>query len=158
MNKADAHAEVADAQVTEALRVSEEEAVKQESADVAEALWRSEADSRMLSGDEVVVLRVTRRAADVVAALLEAPARAGVRARVTEAGCDMLPDWASSAVLFIPLTPGQVLEAGVELRAHNIVALKSDQELITEAVSSLPKRRRPKIKVAHGTDAWLSAA
>ena len=34
---------------------------------------RSKTDSRMLSGDENVVLRVTRQAADVVAALLEAP-------------------------------------------------------------------------------------
>ena len=60
-----------------------------------------------------------------------------------------MPAWSNGAVLLVPLTEKQVQEAGLELKAHHVVALSADRTLVEEAMASLPKRRRPKVKAEH---------
>merc|ERR1712039_85260 len=40
-------------------------------------------------------------------------------------------------------------EAGLELRAHHVVALAADRPCVEEALAAFPKRRRPKVKPEH---------
>ena len=47
----------------------------------------------------------------------------------------------------MPLTPEQIAEAGVQLRAHHIVARLCDAELFVAALRKLPRRRRPTLDV-----------
>jgi len=140
-----------EAQLADALRESDAEATKREDADFAQAFLYSKAYARPLSGDDVVVLRLTRRSPHVVTTLLESAVLAGVRERVKEAGCELLPDWASGALLLIPLTSEQAVEAGLRLRPCNIIVLRSDQSKIEQAVAELPNRQRPRIRAEYST-------
>lgn len=67
-------------------------------------------------------------------------------ARMTDASCDPSPSWACGAILLVPLTEDQVAESGLQLRPHNILALRSDQDSISRALGRLPKRKRPQLR------------
>lgn len=137
-----------------------QDASEQESAHVAEALLRSKADATVLNGDGIVVLRLTRmaRSPQVTATLLESPALAECRARVTEAGCELMPSWAGGVMLLVPLTPEHLIEfeeLGVELQAHHIVSLARDMEHVKAALQALPHRRRPRITAEPPADGTM---
>merc|ERR1712094_99955 len=68
------------------------------------------------------------------------------RQRVLDAQCEVFPRWANGACLLVPLIEGHVIEAGIELRAHHVVALLIDLESIRSALSSMSNRQRPKIR------------
>ena len=90
----------------------------------------------------VVVLRLTKRNSDVLDVLLMDEFLQKVRAEVEEAGCEVLPDWARGAIVLVPLTEKEAMDAGVELRAHHIVIVQEYQSHVARALSSIPKKRR----------------
>ena len=53
-----------------------------------------------------------------------------------ESGCEVMPSWANGAMLLVPLTVDQGHEAQFCLRAHNIVALESDRDMIIVGFSA----------------------
>lgn len=59
-----------------------------------------------------------------------------------DAGCDIQPDWANGAILLIPLTEELIAQEGLCLKPHNILALKSEEFLLSRALSNLPRRKR----------------
>jgi len=117
--------------------------------ELMEAIQRSKADApQVLSSDNVVLLRLTRmaRSPEVFSVLMESELLLHCRRRVLEAGCEISPSWASGAKLFVPYTESQLAEldqAGIELRDHHILALRDDKEVISQALKSLPKKKRP---------------
>merc|ERR1711920_575439 len=115
--------------------------------DVVEAVLRSKVDAGLLDSQMLVVLRLSKHNAEVIAALLEAPELSGARAQVHEAGCEVLPEWASGAVLLAPLTREQAAEAGLELRAHHVVAAQIDQGRVETILAAIRCRRRPKVSL-----------
>lgn len=131
-------------------------ALRREGADVQEAILRSKADPR--SPDGVLVTRLTFHTPEVAAQILGHDAVATCVERVADAGCDVQPPWAGGAILLVPLTEPQLREAGVSLKAHNIVVLEVDRGRVEEALGSLPRRRRPMLKPeCHGQDADAGA-
>jgi hypothetical protein len=127
---------------------------QQETDQLLAALQLSKCSPPPLNSDGVVLLRLTRmaRSVDVVNLLVEAPTLAACRARVTDAGCDITPDWACGAKLFVPCTSEQVDELelqGIELSEHHILALLSDKETIEDALKALPHSRRPRLSEDH---------
>merc|ERR1740122_815884 len=67
-----------------------------------------------------------------------------------------MPEWACGAILLVPLTADQVMEAGWSLKGHNLVALERDRESVAEALKLLPRKRRPQIKPECQIDAIRS--
>lgn len=122
---------------------------EEEAAHLSQALLRSKSDLLALSGDDVIIIRVTRRTAHVAQVLCESPHLNDCRKRVIEAQCDIFPAWANGACLLVPLTHVIVLEAELALHAHNIVALRSDLESLKFALSVLSNRQRPKLRPEH---------
>jgi hypothetical protein len=122
---------------------------EEEAAHLSEALLQSKADVMALSGDDVVIVRLTGRTAQVAKVLCESPHSKDCRHRVAEAQCDIFPPWANGACLLVPLTFEQMDEAQIELHAHNIVALRSDLDSIRLALSTLSNRQRPKLRPEH---------
>ena len=62
--------------------------------------------------------------------------------------------WACGAILLVPLTNTQLCEAGVQLKAHNIVVLQAELGRVEEALRSLPRRKRPMLNPeCHDQDA-----
>jgi hypothetical protein len=59
------------------------------------------------------------------------------------------PDWANGAILLVPVTEQQIVEADIELKAHNILMLASDVQLVKDALAQLVKRKRPGLKPEH---------
>jgi len=116
---------------------------------------RSKGDPR--SPDGVLVARLTFLNSKLMPFLLESEVLAECRARVVATGCDLMPSWANSALLLVPLTRAQVDEAGLELKPHNIVMLAADYHLTVEALSELPRRRRPQLKPESQADPAESA-
>lgn len=139
-----------DESIEAAIRMSETEAEQREQSDLHDALLRSKVHMPPLR-DDVVMLKLSRRTTDVVNELLKSPLLQDVRSRVMDAGCQILPEWSSGAVLLVPLTAEQVFEAEIELRAHHILARRCDMTSIKDALSALPKRRRPKVKFELGS-------
>ena len=66
----------------------------------------------------------------------EADLLSNCRSRVQESGCEVMPSWANGAMLLVPLTVDQGREAQFCLRAHNIVALESDRDMIIVGFSA----------------------
>jgi len=125
------------------------------------AIRRSRADLPVLSNDGAVLYRLTRKARlpEVTSILLESPLLFHCRKRVTDAGCEICPSW-SSGWYFLPCTEQQISEleqAGFEIQDHHILALRSDKEPIKEALSSLPRKKRPHVSAEHGTPEDFSA-
>ena len=90
-------------------------------------------------------MRPGRRSADILAALLDAPALVEAFIRIEAAGCKVLPDWAQGAVILATLRSRNA--SGVELRAHHVVAAPGDQASVEAALAEKPKRRRPQVHV-----------
>lgn len=117
---------------------------------MVEALLRSKADA--WNADGVILSRLTFHNPDVVSFLLEADALAGCRLRVESAGCDVRPAWANGALLLVPATEDQINEAGIQLKAHNILMLTSDVQVVEHTLAQLPRRKRPQLKPEHQAD------
>ena len=127
-------------------------ALQRESAEVQEALLRSKADPR--SPDGVLVTRLTFHTPEIAARILAHDAVAECVEKVADAGCDVQPKWACGAILLVPLTNTQLCEAGVQLKAHNIVVLQAELGRVEEALRSLPRRKRPMLNPeCHDQDA-----
>jgi hypothetical protein len=137
----------ADDELQEAVRQSEDEDLHREMRDVHEAVLRSKADP--WSADGVVLLRITFHTPDVISHLLHSPSLADCCSRVNIAGCEVRPAWASGALLLVPVTEEQIREAGIHLKAHNILMLTSDVKLVAKELSLLPRRKRPQLKPEH---------
>lgn len=136
--------EVEEHEMTEALRVSETEALEQESQDIAKAVLLSKADVR--NADGVVLVRLEFHNPHVSALLRRADQLSDCVASVEAAGCDCSPSWAKGAILLVPATEEQICEAGINLQPHNVLILQSDVEKLKEALHGLPRRKRPRVK------------
>eukprot|EP00930_Biecheleria_cincta_P072892 TRINITY_DN60232_c0_g1_i1.p1 TRINITY_DN60232_c0_g1~~TRINITY_DN60232_c0_g1_i1.p1 ORF type:complete len:751 (-),score=107.29 TRINITY_DN60232_c0_g1_i1:392-2644(-) len=121
-------------------------AQEEEASHLSQALLQSKADVMALSGEDVVIARLTARTTQVAEVLRTAACLKDCHDRVTEANCEIFPAWAKGACLLVPLTHGQMVEADIELQAHHIVALRSDLPSIQSALSLLSKRQRPKLR------------
>ena len=129
---------------------AETDPLQEEQQDLQEAILRSKADQR--SADGVIVARLTGHSSTIHDALLRADSLRDRLAEVDAAGCKPRPPWANGAPLLVPLTLEQVCEAELELKAHNVVLLCSDWELVVGALQTLPRRRRPLLKLEHQAD------
>eukprot|EP00973_Karenia_brevis_P023225 3198749-Karenia_brevis.AAC.1 len=129
-----------------AIRDSLQEAVASENAQVQEALLRSKIDDA--KHQELVVLSLTKRSSHVLNALLEAPDLGLPRSQIQEAGFEILPEYANGAILLAPLSEQQALDADVHLRPHHIVVARQFQPIVEQILSTLPKRQRPKVRLA----------
>jgi len=127
------------------------------------AIQRSRADLPALSGDDVVLYRLTRmaRLPEVTSTLLESPLLLPCRERVIDAGCEISPSWSSGAKFFVPCTQQLIAEleqdTGFEILDKHILALRSDKEVIIRALKSLPRKIRPHVSAEHGTPEDFSA-
>ena len=132
-------------------------------ADFTEALVRSRAEAREmpLSGDGIALFRLTRnqRSSEVVSLLMDSQgALAHLHRGMRDAGCDVAPDWAGGAKLFVPFTPEQMADLdamGLELEGHHVLALSSDKRLMEEALTPVCRKDQPRISVKHGADRGL---
>merc|ERR1712232_1183695 len=115
-------------------------------ASVREALLQSRIESAQ--NQSLVVLRLTKRNASVLDALLNASALETVLMQVEAAGCEVLPDWAAGGLMLAPITKLDVEEAGMEIRAHHIIVAQQHQALVEEVLKNIPKRRRPALQTA----------
>jgi len=142
-------------QLGRALDESLAEALQQESADLTMALLRSKIDTSPLNLDGVVVWRLTSCSAEIANTIIRSESLAGCRSRVEDAGCEVMPEWACGAILLVPMTAEQVMEANLALKAHNLVGLASDRDLVGAALNN-PRRRRPQVKPEH--QAYVTSA
>jgi hypothetical protein len=130
-----------------------------ETAKFLAAIQASRADLPVLSGDNVMLLRITRMARSPLVArvLLESELLLQCRERVLHAGCEIAPRGACGPKLFVPCTAVQLeelKEAGFELLDHHILALRGDKALINQAFKdALPKKQRPTVSSEHGSAA-----
>jgi len=131
----------------EDLQKSEEEDLQMEQQALQEALLRSKADA--WSADGIILSRLTFHSPSVTSFLLESNDLAICRSRVESAGCSMQPAWANGALLLVPVTEQQIMEADIYLQAHNILMLASDEQLVKEALAELSRRKRPGLKPEH---------
>jgi len=125
-----------------------------DNAEVADALLRGNVgtyavsdDGARKSLDDVVVLRLTRRARspEVTSLLLSSPMLQDRRMQMAAAGYDITPSWACGAKLLVPIDEAMLIEAGVQLEPFHIVAYSCDIELLKQALSTMPCRQRPKL-------------
>ncbi|CAE7904854.1 unnamed protein product [Symbiodinium microadriaticum] len=122
--------------------------------DLLTALRNSKSDNPPLSGDGVVIFRLTRKAhaEEVNAVLFDATGPLWpLHRRVLEAGCEVAPEWSPIKALFVPLTQPQLQELAqgniYELGKVHLLALQSDAELLTEAFNGeLQRSVRPKLR------------
>jgi len=117
-----------------------------EQAQLHEALLRSKADS--ISSDGIMLARLTFHNPDVMA-YLQSKELETCRVRVEGSGCSVRPDWAKGAILLVPVTEQQTVEADIELKPHNILMLHSDLQLVEEALAKLARCKRPGLKPEH---------
>jgi len=132
-----------------ALALSAAEAHEQESSELAQAVLLSKADRPAeLSADGVVLLRLDRhaQAEEVKSALLCAPELASCRRIVEEAGCQLRPDWANGAWLFVPVTQGQYEESGIDASSIHILMLAENEVEVRHALRHVPKLKRPSLR------------
>eukprot|EP00928_Gymnodinium_smaydae_P057376 TRINITY_DN4062_c0_g1_i1.p1 TRINITY_DN4062_c0_g1~~TRINITY_DN4062_c0_g1_i1.p1 ORF type:complete len:646 (-),score=80.83 TRINITY_DN4062_c0_g1_i1:250-2124(-) len=119
------------------------ESLQHEQQELQEALLRSKADA--WNADGVVLCRLTSHTG-IMSYLLESDELAGICSRVWNADCSVRPDWAKGALLLVPVTEQQIKEADIDLKAHNILMLSSDMQLVKDVLSRIPKRKRPELK------------
>jgi len=128
----------------EALQQSENEALQLEQQHVQEALLRSKQD---ISQGIATLFRLTFHNPQVISFILNFPALAGSRSRVESAGCCVQPPWANGALVLVPATEEQVEEAGIVLRAHNILLLDCDKVFLEQCLAQISRRKRPQLKL-----------
>jgi len=139
-----------DGQLCQAIEESIAEEQERANSDLAAAIVRSKADGpASLNADGVVVFRLTRcaRSEEVAQAILSSPSLTEARALVHEAGCDLQPEWAFGSWLLLPLTCRQFQEAGLKTGPVHIIALMKDEEAVRCALKSVPKEKRPKLRL-----------
>merc|ERR1712232_744354 len=119
----------------------ESDSVQEEQADLQKALLLSKADSPALSGDDVVIFRLTRYSQDIEAALCTSTE---LTERVGDAGCQVRPDF-SEGIFLVPITAEQYKELGLDLQKHHILALRSDRDEIARSLRPVPKTKRPRL-------------
>lgn len=61
-------------------------------------------------------------------------------------GHEVAPDWASGAILLVPLSQEQARKACLELRSHHVVIFPGDKGRLLNALAALPCRQRPRIR------------
>ena len=83
----------------------------------------------------------------VLEALLRSPILDECRARVVEAGCEVLPGFANGAKCFVPLTAQQMAECSFELQPQHVVALQGGRSLLERALADVPSRKRLQLKM-----------
>eukprot|EP00928_Gymnodinium_smaydae_P098499 TRINITY_DN9172_c0_g1_i6.p1 TRINITY_DN9172_c0_g1~~TRINITY_DN9172_c0_g1_i6.p1 ORF type:complete len:557 (-),score=78.14 TRINITY_DN9172_c0_g1_i6:630-2246(-) len=116
---------------------------QEEQADLLKAVLLSKAENSALSGDDVVIFRLTRYSQEIEAALCTATE---LTQRVNDAGCQVRPSF-SEGIFLVPITLQQYRELGLDLQKHHVLALRSDREDITEALRPVPKTKRPRLHV-----------
>lgn len=65
------------------------------------------------------------------------------------AGCIVQPAWANGALLLVPITEQQIIEADINLQPHNILMLASDEPIVRHTLTQLARRKRPGLKPEH---------
>jgi len=147
-----ASSEEAGAEERASPETSEQEALLLEQRELQEALLRSKADAR--NADGVTICRLTSKSPQITAHLLSSQELQEHFENVRSAGCDVCPEWANGAILLVPLTHSQVLEAEIDLQSHNIVLLSVDVAKVESALKQMPKRKRNNaaIKPEHHVD------
>jgi len=118
-----------------------------EQRDLQEAILRSKADA--LSADGMVLTRLTFHSRKVMSFLSQADELARCRYKVESAGCSVQPAWANGALLLVPVTEQQIVEADINLQPHNILMLASDESTVRHTLAQLARRKRPGLKPEH---------
>lgn len=108
-----------------------------------------------MAEDDIVLFKLTRCSAAIQQVLLNATCLDGFRKRVESAGCEVQPQWSSSALLFVPCMSLADLEADLEctrLQPYNILACRRDRVLIKTALAEVPHKFRPRLKTCGHDD------
>lgn len=129
-----------DRDLDQTLHLSEQEALHQEQADLQEAVMKSKADQR--NSDGVTIVRLTFQSDQVRHHLATCEDLSDLTELVDEAGCEVSPTWAKGALLLVPITECQAIEADIVLKPHNIVILSEHVHLLKETLKKMPKRKR----------------
>jgi hypothetical protein len=132
--------------------MSEHDAIQLEQAHLQEALLHSKAEAR--NSDGVTIVRLTFHSPQVKQHLISSEALGHLVTRVREAGCKVSPGWAQGALLLVPMTEEQAMEAELVLSAHNIVLLSSDVQLVGKVLKEMPRRSRhgAEVRPEHNAD------
>merc|ERR1740129_1597297 len=128
-------------------QISREEDLQTEQRDLQEAILRSKADA--LSADGMVLTRLTLHSRKVMSFLSQADELARCRYNVESAGCSVQPAWANGALLLVPVTEQQIIEADIQLKPHSILMLASDEQLVRDTLAQPAKRKRPVLRPEH---------
>merc|ERR1711862_879924 len=83
---------------------------------------------------------------DVIDVLLRGEKLQALRERVVAEGCEVSPDVANKAKLFVPLSPEELEHLDLNLRQHHVVAFRDDIPIIELALESIACKRRPKLR------------
>jgi hypothetical protein len=129
---------------------SAHDALLLEQAELQEALLKSKADAR--NADGVVIMRLTAHSSQIKRHLLDADCLQTCFENVRSADCDVCPDWANGAIMLVPLTQDQVVEADIVLQPHNIVCLSDHVTLVEQALKQLRKRKSAQVKPDYYAD------
>jgi len=101
------------------------------------------------SADQVILAQLTFAIPDLALLLVHSNNLASCHSRVRIAGCEVRPAWANGASLLIPVTQEQIAEAGIQLKAYNILMFTSDVQLVEQALRQLPRHKQPKLKLEY---------
>jgi len=129
------------------LQESMEEDLQTEQQALHEALLRSKADA--FNADGVILSRLTFHSPDVMSFLVSSSHLASCRPRVESFGCSVQPAWANGALLLVPVTEQQIIEADIQLKPHSILMLASDEQLVRDTLAQPAKRKRPVLRPEH---------
>ena len=94
------------------------EDLQREQGHLQEALLRSKADA--WNADGTILSRLAFHSPALMDFLLGPDRLSRCRSSVKSAGCEVQPSWARGALLLVPVTEKQIMQADISLQAHNI--------------------------------------
>merc|ERR1719482_1323026 len=148
--------------MSEAIRLSDEEATRKEQEDLMKAIVKSKSDAAF---NKYEVLQMKECSAEITQLLLNSDELTHCRTRVANAGPEFStqPEFAHGALILVPVTEKEVADAGLHLRPHHIVALPGDREHIVRALNEVKAanpsiQKRPKLKYTTDRSSFSVAA
>lgn len=149
-----------DDQESQAIQESVDNAVEYENNAVQRAIVETKV---VQSEDGIVLLQLNRHAesTEVVNVLMHAPILQACRDRVLHAQCELRPEWANGAWILVPMTSDIFAEAEGGVSAQNlfhfhVLVLRQDEDLVREALTAVPRAKRPMLCLAKFREASVS--
>ena len=135
----------ADAEVAQSAEPAEDEGLEQQ--ELERALVASRED--VVDSEVYALLRLTEHSREMVQVLMASQELQPCLETVRAAGCELQPEGAGGALLFVPMTFDVYQELGVELESHHVVILREHVGRLGAALKALPRKRRPGLSADH---------